>query len=507
MARPWVVLVLSLFVLVSTGSRTAGSPSEDPDVLARRGKPIGGQGTELPVLTLTRPEGGWTTGMQLDVNGTCSDATADPVVVNINGVRYYIRSSEGAFSRKFPAAKGKNVLIVECSNKAGTARATATVEAVIPAVPLKVVLTSDTDSAYTDLHVYEPDTTHVYWAETRSPSGGIFFLNSQDESFDQAGYGPYLYVHPAPPVGVFQIDANYWPGGAIRHTLANLDIITDEGLATESRRRVARPLARPGETQTLAYVVIRGNNRPPQIFVPGQDPDADMPPEVAEYRKKPKAKSGPDGEDGAYLLPSDEQAVRDGVTRLALLQARKISPGWEERQRDCSGLVRFAYREILEARTQHQQKQLGVPSGLHLPVVSLFTRRVLTQYPSIWQVGLEDNGAPRYGPFADAETLLSFNFRRKARTLDAARNGDLLVFQKSQEDDQPYHLMIFVEKHPESLVVYHNGAVGDEAQVRVVRVSDLMESPDAVWIPQAGNPHFLGVYEWNRLRPGNSKAS
>lgn len=507
MARPWAVLVLSMFLLVLTGSGVMGSPSDDPDVLARRGKIIGGQGTEMPVLTLTRPEGGWTTGMQLEVSGTCSDTTADPVVVNINGVRYYIRTSEGAFSRKFPAAKGKNVLIVECSNQAGTARASATVEAVIPPVPLKVVLTSDTDSAYTDLHIYEPDTTHVYWAETRSPSGGIFFLNSQDESFDQAGYGPYLYVHPAPPVGVFQIDANYWPGGAIQHTLANLDIITDEGLATESRRRVARPLARPGETQTLAFVVIRGNNRPPQIFVPGQDPDGDMPPEVVEYKKKPKDKSGTEGEDSAYLLPSDEQAVREGVTRLALLQARKLSPGWEVKQRDCSGLVRFAYREVLEARTPHQQKQLGIPAALHLPVVSPFTRRVLTQYPSIWQVGLESNGTPRFGAFADAETLIGFNFRKKARALDGARNGDLLVFQKALEDDQPYHLMIFVENQPENLVVYHNGGTGDEAQVRVVRVSDLMESPDAVWIPHAGNPHFLGVYEWNRLRPGNLQAS
>ena len=115
------------------------------------------------------------------------------------------------------------------------------VDAVISPIPLKIVLTSDTDSTYTDLHIYEPDSTHVYWAKTNSPSGGIFFLNEQDGSFDQAGYGPYLYVHPAPPPGVFRVDVNYWPGGAIQHTLANLDIITDEGLPSENRRRVSRP--------------------------------------------------------------------------------------------------------------------------------------------------------------------------------------------------------------------------------------------------------------------------
>ncbi|MFH0727607.1 MAG: DUF1175 family protein [Pseudomonadota bacterium] len=507
MGRFWAVWVLLTGVLLAFSSGTLGSSSNDPDVLIRRGKAIGGEGAELPVLTLKKPEGGWTTGMQLEVAGTCSDVTIDPVVININGVRYYIRSTNGLFSRKFPAAKGKNVVIAEASNKAGTARASVTVEAMISPIPLKVVLTSDTDSAYTDLHVYEPDLTHVYWAETDSPSGGIFFLNSQDGSFDQAGFGPYLYVHPAPPVGVFQIDVNYWPGGAIQHTLANLDIITDEGLSTESRKRVSRPLARPGETQTLAYVVIRGNRQPPRIFVPGQDAAADMPPEVIEYKKKPKPDSGETGDSAAYLLPADDRAVRDTVTRLALLQAGKISPGWEARQRDCSGLVRFAYREALEVRSPKQARDLGVPAALHLPVVSVLSRRVLSHYPRIWQVGYDTDGGPAFGAFADAETLLSFNFRKKTRNLAAARNGDLLVFQKTMEDDQPYHLMIFVENRPTDLVVYHNGATGGEAQVRVVSVNDLMESPDAIWIPEPTNPHFLGVYEWNRLKPANPLSS
>ncbi len=152
-------------------------------------------------------------------------------------------------------------------------------------------------------------------------------------------------------------------------------------------------------------------------------------------------------------------------------------------------------------RSPKKQQKLGIPSVLHLPAVSEYSRRVLPAYPCIWQVGLENNGSPRYGAFADAETLIGFNFRKKSRVLDLARNGDLLVYLKPLEDDQPYHLMIFVEDRPENLVVYHNGARGDEAQVRVVRVSDLKDSPDPVWIPSTNNPHFLGVYEWNRLKP------
>jgi uncharacterized protein len=477
--------------------------TEDPDVLTRRGTQTTGKGDTLPVLTLTHPSGGWMTGMQLEVSGTCSDTTADPIIAEINGVRYFIRSSEGAFSRKFPAAKGKNTVIVECANIAGTARQTATVEAMINPIPLKLVLTNDTDSAYTDLHVYEPDGTHVYWADTNSPSGAIFFLNEQNGDFDQAGYGPYLYVHPAPPVGVFRVDVNYWPGGAVQHTLANLDIVTDEGLPTESRKRVRRPLARPGETQTLAYIVIRGNSQPPIIFVPGQDPVADMPAEVKSYKEKGEPKLV---DTSAFLTPLDEKALRDSVTRLALLQARRISPRWEGKQQDCAGLVRFAYREAMEPRSLKQKDKNGIPSKLYLPALSDGSRRLFPEFPFIWQVGMTADGSPRLGAFADAETLIGFNFRMKTRDVNAASSGDLLVFQKDLENDEPYHLMIYVEDRPENLVVYHNGATGPEAQVRVVRLGDLFRSPDPIWMPTVQNPHFLGVFEWNRINPKNQHA-
>jgi uncharacterized protein YfaT (DUF1175 family) len=148
-----------------------------------------------------------------------------------------------------------------------------------------------------------------------------------------------------------------------------------------------------------------------------------------------------------------------------------------------------------------------VPAALHLPAVSLYSRRVLPSYPQIWQVGYGRDGGAAFSAFADAETLISFNFHKKGRDLAAAKNGDLLVFQRSLEDEQPFHLLIFVENQPVNLVVYHNGASGEEAQVRVVSVPDLIASPDPVWLPRASNPHFLGVYEWNRLRPGKQQSS
>ena len=493
----------TLFCLAATCQLPAfAAPSTDPDILARRGQPqLQQNASEAPILTLAQPAGGWTSAMQITVAGSCSDPMADPIIVNINGVRYYARNAEGSFSRAFPAAKGKNSVIAECANSAGSSKASTVVDAVIPAIPLKVVLTSDTDGVYTDLHIYEPDYSHVYWADTRSISGGIFFLNQDGGSFDQAGYGPYLYVHPAPPTGVFRIDANYWPGGAVQHTLANLDIILDEGLPTESRRRVQTPLARPGETRTLAYIVIQGNRLPAKIYVPGQDAERDMPDQVKSYiRDQPKQQEQENSEEElGYLSPEDENALRQSVTNIALLQAKRLSPLWEAKQRDCAGLVRFAYRTALEQRDAARTAKLGIPAKLNLPTLSEQARQLFPGYPQIWQTGLN-----RYGYFADAETLIGYNFRLKSRNLAVAQSGDLLVYQKPLINDEPYHLMLFANGRAENLAVYHNGAQGDDAQVRVVRIRELLESPDPMWIPSAENPYFLGVYEWNRLRPQNA---
>jgi uncharacterized protein YfaT (DUF1175 family)/uncharacterized protein YfaP (DUF2135 family) len=503
--------VVSLLALLSCDSPASwATPSTSPEVLSHRGKAIGGQGDVVPTVTLTQPSGGWTAGLRIEVAGTCSDATADPIEVNINGTRYFIRTRAGAFSRRFPAAPGVNAVRVECRNKAGVARASATVDAVIPPIPLKIVLTSDTDSTYTDLHIYEPDGTHVFWAGTHSPSGGIFFLNDEAASFDEPGFGPYMYVHPSAPPGVFRVDTNYWPGGAVQHTLANLDVILNEGTPDEVRRRVRKPLAHPDETQTLAYVVVRPNRQPAKLFVPGQDPDSQMPDEVKEYQKtiEPLIRQKSQGGTFAYLSPPDEWSLRTAVARLALEQAHVMSPRWEPRQRDCAGLVRFAYREALTARSEKQLAALAVPPRLFLPAVSERARRLFPAYPKLWGVGFDRRGDERFDDFADAETLVGFNFRRIGTKAEDALPGDLLVYRKALEADEPYHLMLLGVPAAEGkgVVVYHNGIAGTDGAVRVLPLDELYRSADPVWIPKRENPHFLGVYSWTKLRPRDADA-
>jgi uncharacterized protein YfaP (DUF2135 family) len=291
----------------------AGLLSAAPSVPARqKGVPIG-QGDKLPIVKLSAPSGGWTVDRMLRVEGTVSDRTVDPVVVSINGDRYLMRTRGGSFSRKFPAASGKNIVTVMATNKAGTGRAQATSYAQVPPVPFKAILTSDTEGVYTDLHIYEPTDAssggetlsvsamaHVYWADTDSPSGGTFFLNEQAGSFDQPAYGPYLYIHRSPPTGVYLVAANYWPSGDKAHTLATLNLALVEGTPGELRRRVQIPLATPGTTRVLAWVNILGEGKA-EVYVPSADP-------------KPKNEAWPTNLDAALkeLQESGDSGGGDG---------------------------------------------------------------------------------------------------------------------------------------------------------------------------------------------------
>jgi uncharacterized protein YfaP (DUF2135 family) len=228
-----------------------------------------GTGETAPVIALTAPAGGWTVDRMVLVEGRVSDATINPVTVSINGDRYLLKTVNGAFQRKFPVTSGKNAIVVQGVNRGGTGRAERTVYAQVPPVPVFLVLTSDTDGVYTDLHVYEPppdaadpatagknSTTHVFWASTSSPSGGTFYLNEQGGDFDSPGFGPYLYTHASPPLGFYRVDVNYWPSGDKAHTVATLNVVLFGGTSNEIRRHVKMPLVQPGETQTLAWIRV-----------------------------------------------------------------------------------------------------------------------------------------------------------------------------------------------------------------------------------------------------------
>jgi uncharacterized protein YfaP (DUF2135 family) len=281
-----VSVSLALAMAIPTSPETV--PKKETEV----GVPVG-EGTTKATIAITSPAGGWTVDRMLRVAGTVSDHTIDPVVISINGDRYLIRTSGGRFQRSFPAANGRTVVTVLATNRAGTSTAQVTTYGQIPPVPFRAVLTSDTDGVYTDLHIYEPTTmsvdnnliditkmAHVYWANTESPSGGTFFLNEQDGSFDEPGYGPYLYIHRAPPRGIYLVTANYWPSGDKAHTVGTLNLTLFEGTPQEVRRTVKVPLSTPGTTRALAWILLTDGGA--QIYAPGLD----LPPSVTSPHGK-----------------------------------------------------------------------------------------------------------------------------------------------------------------------------------------------------------------------------
>lgn len=245
---------------------------------------IVGAGNSKPVIALTKPDGGWTVDQMIRVEGTVSDPSIDPVTVSINGEKYFLRTRSGKFARSFPAAPGKNHVIVQGTNLAGIGSAERTTYTKTRAMPIKIVLTSDSDGIYTDLHIYEPKETvkdpfallakdqlyHVNWSDTSSPTGGTFYLNSQNGDFDRPGYGPYLYTHASPQIGIYQIAANYWPSGDRGHTVAYLNITLFGGTANEVQRRVKIPLAKPGDTKLLAYLRIEKGGKG-YVYAPSMD--------------------------------------------------------------------------------------------------------------------------------------------------------------------------------------------------------------------------------------------
>ncbi len=171
-----------------------------------------------------------------------------------------------------------------------------------------------------------------------------------------------------------------------------------------------------------------------------------------------------------------ESLVRRLVAETAVAQVRRMDPAWEEKQRDCAGLVRFAYRQA-------------------------FARLA----PARVAAGLFRDAQGRPAQFADASTLLRGTFSLLGRdevAREAVRSGDLAAFAREEDGVPVYHLMLLVvpddRAQAPALVVYHPGEKG--AAVRVGSLDALARDAPGGWRPIPENPLFLGFYrlkEWS----------
>jgi len=175
-----------------------------------------------------------------------------------------------------------------------------------------------------------------------------------------------------------------------------------------------------------------------------------------------------------------DDLLRAVVGEVAAAQLQRADPAWQPAQRDCAGLVRFAYRSAYKRlRPQRLQTPLFVDKG----------------------VGVD---------FADAETLVTGGsfvlLGRDERARRQLQTGDVLAWRLDRgDDDVAWHLMMAVVlPGGEVRVVYHPGLPPrgqPDPGVRQGLLRELVREAPVGWRPDVDNPFFLGFFrfaEWTR---------
>ncbi len=232
--------------------------------------------------------------------------------------------------------------------------------------------------------------------------------------------------------------------------------------------------------------------------------------------KKPQANTPPipdwtdsdaDGMPNAMELTanSERASFRLWFTYLAEMQFYQINEEWNDKQRDCAGLVRFAMREALRKHDRLWFQKMGADYEAVAPDVRKFN---LENSPLGEKIFRTDFGAfqaadlqTKFSGFADARTLKNHNTVFVSRDRAQAQAGDLLFFEQAFAQKFPYHVMIFLgtarqaNEGANDWVVYHTGAAPEEGgMMKKVRLSVLDQHPDKRWRPVQNNKNFLGFY-------------
>lgn len=223
------------------------------------------------------------------------------------------------------------------------------------------------------------------------------------------------------------------------------------------------------------------------------------------------ADSDNDGIPDAVELSSsdDRESFRRWFAYIAEMQFYTLSEAWNEDQRDCAGLVRFAWREALRAHDRIWFQSISRGGEAYEAVAPDVKAYDLKRSPLGEKLFRADFGsfqqsdlaAGKFSEFADARTLKNHNVTFISRDRRQARRGDLLFYHQPWVQKFPYHVMIFIgdARHggegAGDWVVYHTGSSpNDKGEVKKLRLAVLDHHPDRRWRPVANNPNFLGFY-------------
>lgn len=215
--------------------------------------------------------------------------------------------------------------------------------------------------------------------------------------------------------------------------------------------------------------------------------------------------------DGAELLSfNDRENFRRWFSLIAEMQFYRLSESWNPEQRDCAGLVRYAWREALRRHDRLWFQAMGEGYEAVAPDVSadqlerspLGERLFRTDFGAFQPEDLADDQVKgKFSEFADVRTLKNYNVKFIGRERSRLQKGDLLFYHQPWVQKFPYHVMIYLgeARHASDgagdWVVYHTGSSpGEEGEVKKVRLSVLDHHPDPRWRPVERNRNFLGFY-------------
>ena len=273
----------------------------------------------------------------------------------------------------------------------------------------------------------------------------------------------------------------------LRLTLAVAAALAALSLFPACTRTDARPDARAGARTPAASTEARAAAAPEPAR--WDDSDSDGIPDRAELRSF-----------------GDRESFRKWLTSIAEEQFYDASREWNADQRDCAGLVRFAWREALRAHDRAWFLRMGEGYEPVAPDVRAYTlerspvgEKLFRTAPGSFDASNLSDGT--FSEFADARTLKDFNARFVGRDASRAEAGDLVFFHQPWVQKYPYHVMLFLGRSradagaANDWVVYHTGSSAKDAgEVRLARLAVLARHPDPRWRPVAANRNFLGFY-------------
>jgi uncharacterized protein YfaT (DUF1175 family) len=206
--------------------------------------------------------------------------------------------------------------------------------------------------------------------------------------------------------------------------------------------------------------------------------------------------------DAAELVSQgDRRAFLEWFALIAEAQALAPDPRWSAAQRDCAGLLRFAYRAALEPHDAtwlaHAPVVLGFAPDVqrfHAATVPFLGERLFRIAPGPFRA---NHVSDDFSASPTAERLV-LGSARPLRAPEAPERGDVLLFRATARGVA--HTMVFLGG---DRVVYDTGGGADAPEtVRVTTIEELLRHPDPFWHPTASNPAFAGFFRWRIVGVG-----